>query len=97
MDGDRRSRRTPLAAEAEAGGIDPEDELPVEPRADDRPVDGPRRPHGVRRRSRPARPARDHALFRPRVTGAGALIAVLVGLLGFALIAQVQSNSNDHA
>jgi uncharacterized protein YlxW (UPF0749 family) len=32
--------------------------------------------------------------FRPRVTGAGALIAVLVGLLGFALIAQVQSNSS---
>ncbi len=34
-------------------------------------------------------------LRRPRLTGAGMVIALLVGLLGFALIAQVKSNSND--
>jgi uncharacterized protein YlxW (UPF0749 family) len=33
-------------------------------------------------------------LRRPRLTAAGAVIAVLIGLLGFALIAQVKSNSN---
>ncbi len=31
----------------------------------------------------------------PRVTGANAIIALLVGLLGFALIAQVKSNANE--
>ncbi|HKD97293.1 MAG TPA: DUF881 domain-containing protein [Micromonosporaceae bacterium] len=34
-------------------------------------------------------------LTRPRVTGANAIIALLVGLLGFALIAQVKSNANE--
>jgi uncharacterized protein YlxW (UPF0749 family) len=33
-------------------------------------------------------------LRRPRLTGAGTVIVVLIGLLGFTLIAQVKSNSN---
>jgi uncharacterized protein YlxW (UPF0749 family) len=36
-------------------------------------------------------------LRHPRLTGAGVVISLLVGLLGFALIAQVQSNSNTSA
>jgi uncharacterized protein YlxW (UPF0749 family) len=35
------------------------------------------------------------ALTHPRLTGANAIIALLVGLLGFALIAQVKSNANE--
>jgi uncharacterized protein YlxW (UPF0749 family) len=35
------------------------------------------------------------ALANPRVSGAGAIIALLIGLLGFGLIAQVRSNANE--
>jgi uncharacterized protein YlxW (UPF0749 family) len=83
----------PLAAEAEAAGVDPEDELPVDPRADKPSVDEADS-STVEPREASARPRGIMGWFRPRVTGAGALIAVLVGLLGFALIAQVQSNSS---
>ena len=37
------------------------------------------------------------AFLHPKLTGAGAVIAVLVGLLGFALIAQVASNNSGSA
>lgn len=93
VDGEPPEPEDPLAAEAEAGGVDPEDELPVDPRADEPPVDGADR-STMESREASARPRGIMGWFRPRVTGAGALIAVLVGLLGFALIAQVQSNSS---
>ena len=85
-----------LAEQAEAAGIDPEDEVAAEPQiteADsDSTVEAADSPA-----SKPARPTRRGftSLFRPRLTSAGAFIAVLVGLLGFALIAQVQSNSSS--
>jgi uncharacterized protein YlxW (UPF0749 family) len=88
VEADAADQPDPLAAEAEAAGIDPEDEVQVDPRV---PDDAAAESTVERAESRPRG---FKALFRPRMTGAGALIAVLVGLLGFALIAQVQSNSS---
>ncbi len=100
-----------LAEQAESAGIDPEDEVSVDPRpgaATDPDAgdgssdsDGTTGPDGPAPGDGPAEPmtrgfARlGRSIASPRLTAAGALIAVLVGLLGFALIAQVQANSNS--
>ena len=85
-----------LLAEADAEGVDPEDEVQVDPRTADAPTatEADAAPVTPVPRSGTGWCGAITSLFRPRLTGAGALIAVLVGLLGFALIAQVQSNSS---
>lgn len=70
-----------------ADGVPPQDD--AEPAAD-----------GPDRAAKPAEPVGAwrrmlRAMVNPRLSGAGAIIALLVGLLGFGLIAQVRSNANE--